>query len=1136
MANALQDPGVYSPDSDEDRDFAHVDLGPGHNQPSGDPEDPRGPGPDNLQQAEAAAGDTGPESDDAERASSPERLRDQEASGAGETTGTADDESMYRDGDDQEGRLAALRGRTQNARSKLQGFSNKALKNKWLVGSIGAGSTLVIGAAIILALVIGGYKVVDFAEHVAAYQFARVTGQMAEDTASIDAEKVGLEVAANPDNAAGNRALATLKATYTSSTGKASELWSKLDKYRPAKVISNFKSADTLQYNEATTKLGVPYVKSVSVNGVETQLESKSISTSLKNTFIPGYQFKNQSFPFARDFAPDLISELKAQDIGPITRAKIASKIRQELDISLTAWIAGRFAGKSGDAADAELQRQETAASQGKQLSLFDDDGGDPKTAAENNTPETATGASSGIDDAAKDVATAQQETLYNESSAEATAANPNKTPDLVAKALDKDASAAAVSGLQGAIGRIISFINPVYKWGVPLCLIYDGSLQQSGPTIDEQSAQTERSAVWLQSAAAQAKDGGSVTAEAVGATDWKLGDITLSNAEKRANGEVVSTADYASTEASPTGQYTYSVADFIPGIGNVVDHLSPTVCSALTNTWVGLGLGVVNVGVALLSGGDASVAEGGGEAAVDGAVNTQLSLFDASTEGTTAASNSGSMLSRMLVKARSGGSIAKDFTKTTIKGVVGVGALTLMAKQLVAAEMGGSHSTLSTGQPFDQTVDCGTNIYANQIEQQQFYGAPMTDERLPADDTQNRAQLSEAASQQSAFERYLAVDNPDSLLSRTAMASSGYMNGSILKAPLKLGSALLNPVRSVASVFNPLISNSSFAAAPTTSANSYCGNIQFGFTAYEKQLIANDPTYKLLENQLYLDRSGQEDAIAARYGKCFDGSETIGTMLAKGDIRRDKNGDVIASLGLCSPSNLGTANHDTGYGPAGKGFNDLVFRWRVAMGYNNTLDQLNQEQDVSNDTTSTTSTPATTAGSATTLPTGSAQDLAKQLLPYISNGQLFCGPTAGSSGAANCPDIQNTAKGTPLGGNCAVDALTPHLLGLILGLVSTDGWKLGISAMCSDHHSEGDGAYAGHSYGSVADFSVQNSSSGAAAAADEKFVNDAAALLSSTGGSFGQIQCHPPYAALKNSKFTTFDDTCNHQHIRAAP
>lgn len=181
-------------------------------------------------------------------------------------------------------------------------------------------------------------------------------------------------------------------------------------------------------------------------------------------------------------------------------------------------------------------------------------------------------------------------------------------------------------------------------------------------------------------------------------------------------------------------------------------------------------------------------------------------------------------------------------------------------------------------------------------------------------------------------------------------------------------------------------------------------------------------------------------------------------------------------------------------------------------------------------------SSGSTVSGGNGTLPTGTSKDLASQLLPLIQQGKITCGSAAGGSGPANCLDIQNTANGTPIGGNCAVNSLTPHLLGLILGLVRDDGWTLGISAICSNHSPEGDGAYAGHSYGSVADFSIENGATGSDSAANEKFVNDAATLLTQTGGSFGQINCHPTYPALSRGNFTTFSDTCNHQHIRAAP
>lgn len=217
-----------------------------------------------------------------------------------------------------------------------------------------------------------------------------------------------------------------------------------------------------------------------------------------------------------------------------------------------------------------------------------------------------------------------------------------------------------------------------------------------------------------------------------------------------------------------------------------------------------------------------------------------------------------------------------------------------------------------------------------------------------------------------------------------------------------------------------------------------------------------------------------------------------------------------------------------------------FVFDTRTAEAFDcfqggaETSDQSCQDIGASTNTATSNAAQPSISGS---LAEGSSQDLAKQLLPYISDGSIFCGAPAGGSGPTNCNDIQKTASGEDIGGNCQVKALTPHLLALFLGLVKDDGWKIGISATCSDHHPEGDGPYAGHSYGSTADFSVENGAAGASAASNEKFVKDVAALLSASGGSFGQVgSCHPIYDSQKNSKFITFDDLCNHQHVRAAP
>lgn len=1067
------------------------------------------------------------------KAASPGRLRNSEES-AGNKNKDSDNDGLYNPDEDQ-GRLAPLR----KARHKVQDVKSRAFKNKWLVGIAIGSNAVVIGMIILLAVIIGGYKVVDFAEHVAAYQFARNTASMAEDTATINAEKLGIDsLAAESEDAAASatdRSLAgqlldKVQAKATAASGKAKDLWANLDKYRPAKTIANFKNNGTLTLNEGTTRLGRTYVKSATIKNetasLTTDLETRSLRTSIKNSVIPGYKFATRDFSFSRNFAPDLIQALEANNIGPITRARIASQIRSELNIGLVAWIAGRYAGKDDTQEKVNIEQDAyNTAEEGSASSI----------STNGSTTSTSTGSTGGSTNKTIDDVAQQAKAAENAEVSDATQVknnilpNTNSLPDSVQTAMASIKDSAL--NLGGVLSGIVGFINPFYKIAVPLCLVYDGSLSapDSGQTIDMQNTQMQRSALWIQSASAQLKDGNTANGEVDGALDYKLGDITSSFPEERASGIPVNTSSFPPSEASPTGQF--SLATGLPApIDGIVTSLG-SACPALTNLWVGAALGGANIAISAvvgyLTGGEGDIAIAGGESAAETAADQAVP----------------SLASRTLSKIVNGGSKLKDFGVQTGKQVALIGGATLIAKAIVASKIGASHNSLSTGQPYDDTLDCGTNLYANEIERVQFYGAPLTDQNLAADNASNVAQLTYEESQQSAVERYASVNNPNSLISRVAMASSGYFSSSVWSIPLKIGNALLNPIRSIGSILSPLMSHSAFAAATVTSANTYCGNVQFGFTPYEKQLIANDPSYKPIENQEDLDASGQESAIAARYGPCFDPKVSMGTLLTQkapdGEyyIVRENDGNVNPDKGLCAPRNLGTNNIDSAGPPeaassSGHGWADLVFRWRVAQAYNNTLDQLSQEQTVSN----TTPVSATTTSSSGSLPSGTSQALAQQLLPLISSGKIKCGSAAGGNGPADCLDIQNTAKGVPIGGNCGVDALTPHLLGLILGLVQTDGWTLGLSAICSNHHSEGCDAYSGHTCGQSADFSIQNGNSGAAAASDEKFVNDAAALLSSTGGSFGQIECHPPYAVLAGSKFTTFDDSCTHQHIRAAP
>ena len=473
------------------------------------------------------------------------------------------------------------------------------------------------------------------------------------------------------------------------------------------------------------------------------------------------------------------------------------------------------------------------------------------------------------------------------------------------------------------------------------------------------------------------------LTVKPLGQRTWKIGNnINTSNAELRANGEPVDTSDFVSTEASPSGQYSYSLADVLPSPLDSIAGTFGSICPTITNLWVAAGVGIAG----LL----ADPGFGEGEDTLLGAIKAELADFIPSTAAKI----------RDNLSLSKGNIFSKALTATKF-GVIlgGTYGATLLAQNIVASDAGAVHSSLDTDQSYDNSVDDGTNIYANQVEQQQFYGAPLTDQNLQQATDQAQAQLVDNNRQQSAYKRYLALSNPNSLFSDLIMNASSYMNGSFFTSLLHLAGTLLDPLRTMGSILSPLLSKSSFAATPVTSANTYYGNVQFGFTPYEQSLIQNNPTYQPLPNQLYLDQSGQEANIAARYGVCFDGSESIGTMLANGDIQRTNDGDVIPNQGLCSPSNLGTNNQDTGCnitgssqrgcdytgcpnvtspttptpttptnpsnmcGPQGKGFDDLVFRWRVAEGYNNTLEQLSEEQNVTSPTTPTPTTPTSPTG-----------------------------------------------------------------------------------------------------------------------------------------------------------------------------
>ncbi|HZL07939.1 MAG TPA: hypothetical protein VFC50_01970, partial [Candidatus Dormibacteraeota bacterium] len=270
----MAEPPDQLPEGDPNRSDIRPDMGGVHSGGEGgvprddlrdaeegglyNPEDEDGAGSgEDGRQGGRQGGDRG-----RDKSASPGSLRDSEQSAGRRSPKDSDGEGdgLYNP-DDDDGRLAPLR----RARAKAQNIQARAMKKKWLVGVAIGSNVIVIGMIILVALIIGGYKAVDFAEHVAAYQFARNTATMAENATSINDEKLGIDslAAESEDSAASatdrnlaQQLLDKIQAKATAVTGKAKDLWSSFDNYRPGKVISNFQDNNILKFNEAKTRLG----------------------------------------------------------------------------------------------------------------------------------------------------------------------------------------------------------------------------------------------------------------------------------------------------------------------------------------------------------------------------------------------------------------------------------------------------------------------------------------------------------------------------------------------------------------------------------------------------------------------------------------------------------------------------------------------------------------------------------------------------------------------------------------------------------------------------------------------------------------------------------------------------------------
>jgi hypothetical protein len=386
--------------------------------------------------------------------------------------------------------------------------------------------------------------------------------------------------------------------------------------------------------------------------------------------------------------------------------------------------------------------------------------------------------------------------------------------------------------------------------------------------------------------------------------------------------------------------------------------------------------------------------------------------------------------------------------------------------------------------------------------------GAALTTSATKVTAVQTAAQYqSEKLAQMSVFDRYLSTSNPDSLVSEQAFALSEQSMSS-LTGKLTNFSLIFRTIGNA--VTQPFTKHSSAASNKGYEGTDFSGIQTFDFPSAcnKRDPVAQTP----LDGTNIQDVLGKDKAPDSEITWDLVNSRDLWYQYIYDKIGNDKDADKTAEkIYNC---------------------NLLDTRVRGGIGY---VYGYTDDDGLEDNAAADNSSSADSSTGSETLPTGSSQDLAEQLVKYLDNGAIGCNGGQGS----RCPDIRSTASGQSIkNSSCYVDKLDSTLLGMLLKLAEM-GHKFVLSAICSDHPSN-PASY--HHKGKAVDFnsidgvfmgpndSAWNSSK---IAAGKKLDQDIASFMPKSTG-FGQEtgRCHPHFDFL--SGFSLFDDACHHQHVQA--
>lgn len=739
-------------------------------------------------------------------------------------------------------------------KGKAGGRIKKKLKKKLIIGGILGGTGA--GIILIILLFLTALKLPHMVANISVYEFARLSRNYSRSVAQVTEEKIAID--------AESTFAQDVKARWTDLRSKT---WGKLDKYRPQKVLDNLKSGDNFEYTftekPRTLFPGTREVlDGVKVNGQQLNL-SDAQWFDVKTKFTDRLEFNGR-------LTAQLEDALK--ESNTLVRGKVAQSIRDELGIRLRRWE--RLTKSYQDALDAERENIRLTAA-----------------AAESKANPPAVDA---IDEAVTEADNASQETLKSDAKLNTFIKSDGQS---LATETDQIIERTTFDAFNSTATKIISTASTIYAIAVPACLIFEGSVENSGSVVNANSDRAVKTYYTI-AAGAHQQQNGQADPNNIGGLNDEIGDISNSPAELRASGKLTSTESFSNPQV---GGAQYTIFDAVLG-GGIVSGFFNTVmrasCPTLTSISTGVTLAAAEIGI--------NVASGGAEESFTLALKTAFT--DIFKEVFT-----------------------KKFAVKVIRdvGLIEIGSY--IAKMIVVSHMGQQASGIPNGQELAIEADQGANIAAGDIDRQQFYGRPMTQSQIVMSNYQDAQYIALANSKKSVFDRYLNPHNPVSALTNTALAMD---NG--LRRPIavtlrglfaKIGT-LFEPSRTV--LLSLLSGNQQKALAATANTNYHL--VQWGWTDDEEAVIQGNPEkYSPINNAEYVERNMDLQALKVKYDKCF--TSDMGTLLSEKMIVRDSDGNVKPDEGDCAPNKLGSSNEE-------------AFRYRLYMRYEGTLSQLVDVQE----------------------------------------------------------------------------------------------------------------------------------------------------------------------------------------------